>query len=175
MKQYSDVFAWSYDDLKVYDTSVIRHTIPWKENEIRKLFDAKIIICLRHSKWLANIVPVRKKNGEIILCIDFINLNRVSLKDNYPLPKMDHILWKFVASHRISTLDVFSGYNQILVHPDDQEKNCFHHSLGNFHVREDALWAYECWSYFLACNGHYILKREGQVCCDLFGWYHFVF
>lgn len=65
LKQYSDVFAWSYDDLKVYDTSVIRHTIPLKENEkpfkqklrrvnpllfrliekeIRKLFDAKIIV-----------------------------------------------------------------------------------------------------------------------------------
>ena len=113
LKKYSDVFAWSYDDLKVYDTSVIRHTIPLKknekpfkhklrrvnplllpliENEIRKLFDAKIIVCLRHSKWLANIVPVRKKNDEIRLCIDFRNLNRVSLKDNYPLPKMDHIL-----------------------------------------------------------------------------------
>ena len=91
LKQYSNVFAWSYDDLKVYDTSVIRHTIPLKENEkpfkqklrrvnplilpliekeIRKLFDAKIIVCLRHSKWLANIVPVKKKNGEIRLCID---------------------------------------------------------------------------------------------------------
>jgi hypothetical protein len=146
LKQYSDVFAWYYDDLKVYDTSVIRHTIPLKEDEkpfkhklrrvnplllpliekeIRKLFDAKIIVCLRHSKWLPNIVPVRKKNGEIRLYIDFRNLNKVSLKDNYLLPKMDHILQKVVGSHRISTLDGFSGYNQILVHPEDQEKTVF--------------------------------------------------
>ena len=53
------------------------------------MFDAKIIVTLRFSKWVANLVPVRKKNGEIILCVDFRNLNRVSLKENYPLPKMD--------------------------------------------------------------------------------------
>ena len=108
-----DVFAWSYEDLKVYDTYVIMHTIPLKENEnpfrkklrrlnpllfpmikkeIKKLFGAKIIVSMRHSKWLENVVPIRKKNGEIRICIDFKNLNRVSLKDNYPLQKMDHIL-----------------------------------------------------------------------------------
>ena len=48
-------------------------------------------MALRHSRWLANVVPVKKKNGEIRICIDFRNLNKVSLKDNYPLPKMDHI------------------------------------------------------------------------------------
>ena len=97
-----DVFSWSYEDLKVYDTDVVKHTIPMKENEkpfrqklrrlnpllfpiiekeITKLFEAKIIVSLRHSKWLANVVPMRKKNGEIRICIDFRNLNRVSLKD----------------------------------------------------------------------------------------------
>ena len=113
MKTYTDVFAWSYEDLKEYDTSIIQHTIPIKpgekhfrkklkrinpkplpviEKEIKKLFDAKIIVTLRFSRWVANLVPVKKKNGEIRLCIDFRNLNKVSMKDNYPLPKMDHIL-----------------------------------------------------------------------------------
>lgn len=153
LKQHSDVFAWSYDDLKVYVTSVIKHTIPLKENEnhfkkkirrvsplllpliekeIGKLFDAKIIICLRHSKWLANIVPIRKKNGEIRLCIESRNLNRVPLKDNYPLPKMDHLLQKVVGAHRISTLDGIPGYNQILIHPNDQEKTTFTTPWGTF-------------------------------------------
>ena len=81
---------------------------------------------------MANIVPTRNKNGEIRLCIDFRNLNRVSLKDNYPLPKMDHILQKVVGSHRISTLDGFSGYNQILVHLDDQKKIVFTTPWGTF-------------------------------------------
>ena len=62
------------------------------EKEVKKLHDAKIIIPLRYSKWVSNLVPTRKKTGEIRLCVDFRNLNKVSLKDNYPLPKMDHIL-----------------------------------------------------------------------------------
>lgn len=66
--------------------------LPLIEKEIKKLFEAKIIVSLRFSKWVVNLVPVRKKNGEIRLCIDFRNMNQVSLKDHYPLPKMDHIL-----------------------------------------------------------------------------------
>ncbi len=134
MKGYSNVFSWTYNVLKVYDTSIIRHTIPIKkgrvpfkqklrrmnpmvlpliEKEVKKLFDAKIIVSLRFSKWVANLVLVKKKNGEIRLCVDFRNLNRVSLKDNYPLPKMDHILQKLVGSQRMSMLDGFSSYNQV--------------------------------------------------------------
>ena len=96
------------------------------EKEIKKLFDAKIIVSLRNSKWLENVVPVRKKNGEIRICIDFKNLNKVSLKDNYPFSKIDHILQKVVGSQRLSMLDGFLGYNQVLlVHPEDQEKTTF--------------------------------------------------
>ena len=134
MKYFLYVFTWTNDDLKVYDTNVIRHTIPMKENEkpfkkklrrmkplpfpliekeIRKLFEAKIIMSLRISKRLANLVPMRKNNGEIKLCVDFRNLNKVSLKDNYPLPTMDNILQRVVGSQRLSMLDEFLGYNQI--------------------------------------------------------------
>jgi hypothetical protein len=79
-----------------------------------------------------NLVPVRKKSGEIRLCVDFINLNMVSLKDNYPLPKMDHILEKVVGSQKMSMMDGFCGYNQIMVHPDDQEKTTFTTPWGTF-------------------------------------------
>ena len=89
-------------------------------------------MALIFSHWVANQVPVRKKNGEIRICIDFIKLNRVSLKDHYPLPKMDHILQRVVGSERISTLDGFSGYNQIVVHPEDQEKTAFNTPWGTF-------------------------------------------
>ena len=64
--------------------------------------------------------------------IDFKNLNRVSLKDHYPLPKMDHILQRVVDSQRISTLDGFSGYNQTMVHLEDQEKTTFTTPWGTF-------------------------------------------
>ena len=71
---------------------------------------------------MANLVLVRKKNGEIRLCVDFRNLNRSSLKDNYPLPKIGQILQKVVGAQRISMVDGLSGYNQISMHPDDKEK-----------------------------------------------------
>ena len=106
--------------------------LPRIEKEIRKLFEANIIVSLRFSKWLANIVPVRKKSGEIRLCVDFINLKQVSLKENYPLPKMDHILQRVVGSQRMSMLDGFSGYNQVAVHPYDQEKTTFTTPWGTF-------------------------------------------
>jgi hypothetical protein len=146
MKEFPDVFSRSYEDLKVYDTKVIQHVIPIKEDhktfkhklirinplllpliekEIPNLFEAKIIVSLRFSKWVENLVPVRKKSGEIRLWVDFRHINMVSLKDHYLLPKMDHILQKMVGSKKISMLDGFSGYNQIMVHPDDQEKTTF--------------------------------------------------
>jgi len=99
--------------------------LPLIEKEVRKLFDAGIIVPLHFSDWLSNLVPVRKKMSEIRLCVDFRNLNRVSLKDNYPLPKMDHVLQRVVGARIMSLLDGFSGYNQILDHPEGQYKTTF--------------------------------------------------
>ena len=143
LKEYKYVFSWSYEDLKTYDTYVIEHKIPLKtcikpfkkklrktnhilllviEREVKTLLDAKIIVPLRYSEWVANLVPVRKKNGEIRLCVDFRNLNRSSLKDNFPLPKMDHVLEKVIGENSISMIDRFLRYNQIVVHENDKEK-----------------------------------------------------
>ena len=96
------------------------------------MYDARIIVPVRYSDWVSNLVSTRKKIGEIRLCLDFRNLNKASLKDNYPLPKMDHVLQRVVGSKRISLLDGFSGYNQILVHPDDQLKTAFTTPWGTF-------------------------------------------
>ena len=62
---------------------------------------------LRFSKWLSNLVLARKRMGEIKLCVNFRNLKKVSLKENYPLPKMDHILQRVIGSRRMSLLDAF--------------------------------------------------------------------
>lgn len=99
--------------------------LPSIEREIRKLLQAKIIIALRYSEWVANLVLVHKKNREIRVCVDFRNLNRESLKDNYLLPKMDNILQKVFGSARMSMVDGFSRYSQVVFHPEDQEKTAF--------------------------------------------------
>ena len=83
------------------------------------MLHAKIIVPLRFSEWIANLVPVRKKNGEIRMCVDFINLNQSLLKDNYPLPKMDSILQRVVGETCISMMGNFSGYKHIALHRED--------------------------------------------------------
>jgi len=153
MKQFADVFAWEYGDLKTYEKKIIQHKIPLEkdtkpfkqklrpinpmllpliEKEIKKLLVSKIIVPLRYSKWVSNLVVVRKKSGEIILCVDFRNLNKCSKKDNYPLPKMEHLLQKVSGAKVMSFLDGFLGYNQVAVHPDDQEKTAFTIPWGTF-------------------------------------------
>jgi hypothetical protein len=92
---------------------------------VKKLLDAQIIVPLRYSDWVANLVPVRKKSGEIRLFVNFKNLNRSSRKDNYPLPNMEQILQRVTDVARISMIDGFSGYNQILVILEDREKMAF--------------------------------------------------
>ena len=106
--------------------------LPLIEKEVKRMFEAGIIAPIRFSEWVSNLVPTRKKTGEIRLCVDLRNLNQVSLKDHYPLPNMDHILQRVVGSSRISLLDGFSGFNHILVHPDDQDKTAFTTPWGTF-------------------------------------------
>ena len=77
-------------------------------------------------------VPVRKKNGHIRICIDFRNLKKASLKDNFPLPTMEQILQSVAGSELMSFLDGFSGYNQVLVHPDNQLKTTFRTKWGTY-------------------------------------------
>jgi hypothetical protein len=106
--------------------------LPVVEREVKNVLDTKIIVPLRYSDWVANLVPVRKKSGDIRLCVDFRNLNKSSLKDNYPLPKMDHVLEKVFGANRMPMIDGFSGYNQIAVNEHDKEKIAFTTPWGTF-------------------------------------------
>ena len=65
---------------------------PTVKAELNKLLVARIIFLVRHTQWVANLVPLRKKNGDIRLCVDFQNLNRASNKDGYPIPSMEQTL-----------------------------------------------------------------------------------
>ena len=81
-------------------------------------------------------VLVRKKNGEIKLCVDFRNLNSASEKYNYHVPPMEQILQKVAESEMFLLLDGFSGYNQVLVAPNDQLKTTFQTPWGTFSYRQ---------------------------------------
>eukprot|EP00253_Pinus_taeda_P016409 PITA_16409 len=77
-------------------------------------------------------VPIRKKNGDIRICIYFRNLNKAYQKDNFPLPPMEQILQVVAGLELMSFLDGFSRYNQVLVHPNDQLKTMFRTKWGTY-------------------------------------------
>jgi hypothetical protein len=82
---------------------------------------------------------------------------------------MDHILQKVVGSSRISLLDGFSGYNQVLVHPDDQEKTTFTTPWGTFMYVKMPFGFDERWGHFPKSDGHRFCGRTWQIYCHLSG------
>ena len=77
------------------------------------------------SPWMAPAVFVRKKSGDLRLCVDYRELNKKRKKDAYPLPLPDEVQDKLAGSTIFSTLDLQSGYWQVPVSPSDQEKTAF--------------------------------------------------
>jgi hypothetical protein len=127
--------------LKAYDKTIFQHIMPLREEgnafkqkirmmnpklkhlvkvELDKLKKVGIIYPIRHSDWISNPMIVRKKTREIQMCVDFRDLNKASIKDNYHLPNMDFLLQRVTRSACMSILDGFFGYNQVLVFQEDQ-------------------------------------------------------
>ena len=98
---------------------------PKMQEELMKLRDGGIIKPIRHSTWVSNLVPIKKKNGDIWLCVDFKNLNIASLKDNYGLLNMEAMLQQVIGFELMSMMDGFSRYNQVLVKEEEQFKTKF--------------------------------------------------
>jgi hypothetical protein len=102
------VFAWIFDDLKAYDETIFQHIIPLREEEksvkkkitimnsklkpLVKVELEKLIHPIRHSYSISNPVIIRKKTGEIRMCVDFRDLNKESVKYNYCLPNMEFLI-----------------------------------------------------------------------------------
>ena len=86
-----------------------------------------------YPEWLANTVMVKKKNGKWRVCLDFTDLNKVYLKDTFPIPRIDQLVAATVGHPRMSFLDAFRGYHQIPLSLSDQEKTSFRAPNGNYH------------------------------------------
>ena len=88
---------------------------------------------IKHPKWLSNVVPVKKKNGQIRCYVDFRNLNKACPKDEFLLPNIDLLVDSAVGSSMFSFMDGYSGYNQIRMAAKDEEKTTFRTPIGNFY------------------------------------------
>jgi len=100
--------------------------------EVQRLLDAKVIREVKYPTWLANTVPVKKKNGKWRMCIDFTDLNKACPKDDFPLPRIDKVVDDASNSQLMSLLDCFSGYHQIWMKREDEEKTSFTTPFGTY-------------------------------------------
>ena len=95
------------------------------KEEIEKLLKVKFIRPTRYVQWLANIVPMMKKNGKLRVCVNFRDLNVVTPKYMYVIPIVDKLVDSTANNELLSLMDGFSRYNQILIVVDDISKTAF--------------------------------------------------
>ena len=86
----------------------------------------------KYPQWVANIVPVSKKDGKVRMCVDYLDLNRASPKDNFPLPHIDTLVDNTTKHSLFSFMDKFLGYNQIRMALEDIKKTTFLMMWGTF-------------------------------------------
>ena len=90
---------------------------------------------VEYLKWLANVVPIPKKDDKVRVCINFRDLNKASPKDDFPLPHIDLLVDSTTGHSLLSFMDGFLGYNQILMAPEDMEKTTFITKWGTYCYR----------------------------------------
>ena len=89
------------------------------KEKVKKQFDVGFLVVARYPEWVANIVPVPKKDGKVRMCMDYRDLNQASPKDNFPLPHIDVLVDNTTNFTLFSFMDEFSGYNQIRMALED--------------------------------------------------------
>ena len=121
--------------------------------EVLKWLNAGFIYAISDSSWVSPVHVVPKKGGFTVIrneknelirartvtgwrvCIDYRKLNAVTRKDHFPLPFIDQMLDRLAGHPHFFFLDGYSGYNQIAIAPEDQEKTTFTCPFGTFAIR----------------------------------------
>jgi RNase H-like domain found in reverse transcriptase/Reverse transcriptase (RNA-dependent DNA polymerase) len=151
LRGYMDCFAWSYKEMPGLDPKVAVHYLkidptfrPIKQaprrmrveleekvvEETKKLINAGFIREEEMPEWVASIVPVKKKNGQIRICVDFQDLNKACPKDDFPLPVTEIIIDHTSSYEVFSFMDGYAGYNQIKMAVEDENHTAFRMPIG---------------------------------------------
>ncbi|GJV34688.1 reverse transcriptase domain-containing protein [Tanacetum coccineum] len=85
-----------------------------------------------HSPWGAPVLFVKKKDGSFRMCIDYRELNKLTVKNRYPLPRIDDLFDQLQGARYFSKIDLRSGYHQLRVHEEDIPKTAFRTRYGHF-------------------------------------------
>ena len=138
------------------DTDIMEHYLPLKsecppikqklrrthpemaikiKEEVLKQINADFLVTSVYPQWIANIVPVPKKDGKVRMCVDHKDLNKSSPKYDFPLPHIDMLVDSTIKLKVFSFMNGFSGYNQIRMDHEDMEKTTFITPWGTFYYR----------------------------------------
>nr|GEY88716.1 RNA-directed DNA polymerase homolog [Tanacetum cinerariifolium] len=84
------------------------------------------------SPWGAPVLFVNKKDGSIRLCIDYRELNKITIRNRYPLPRIDDLFDQLQGAMQFSKIDLRSGYHQLRVKEQDVSKTVFRTRYGHY-------------------------------------------
>ena len=144
LERYSDVFALDASEVQTVHWPATQHVlntgdqspikqhprrVPYSQRqEIQRQTDEMLeqqVIKPSHSPWASPVVLAKKKDGTLRFCVDYRQLNSVTKKDVYPLPRIDDLLEKTAGKLYFTTLDAKSGYWQIPMEETSKEKTAF--------------------------------------------------
>ncbi|KAM1328987.1 hypothetical protein ACFX2F_013196 [Malus domestica] len=155
LQENTEVFAWSYEDMPGISLDIISHclsidpkTKPVRQKrrsydveryeaikaEVEKLKGIGFVREVNYPTWVANVVLVKKnltKESLLLqkvlwrMCVDYTDLNKGCPKVSFPLPLIDRLINSTAGCELLSFMDAYSGYNQILINPLDQEHTAF--------------------------------------------------
>jgi hypothetical protein len=89
-------------------------------------------ICPSVSPWGAPILFVKKKDGTLRLCIDFRQLNKATVKNKYPLPRIDDLFYQLRGAKIFSKIDLRSEYHRVRIKEEGINKTMFRTKYGHY-------------------------------------------
>nr|GFB24420.1 putative reverse transcriptase domain-containing protein [Tanacetum cinerariifolium] len=107
--------------------------------QLEELSD-KGVIRPSSSPWGAPVLFIKKKDGSFMMCIDYRELNKLTVKNRYPLPRIDDLFDQLQGSSVYSKIDLRSSYHQLRVREEDIPKNSFQNSLWPLRISSYAIW-----------------------------------